>query len=143
MSKKPKSTQGIQLRVDGDVSGQVAAGENITQMSTSATSKVTEAELEELHQLLATLRAKVEVQAQSDKKNVALERVGELEQAISEKKPDLSAMENVRNWFVKNLPGLAGAVTSVVVHPIVGKLVEAGGDALVGEFRRRFGDTSS
>ena len=35
------------------------------------------------------------------------------------------------------------AVTSVVVYPIVGKLVEAGGDALVGEFRRRFGDTSS
>ena len=67
----------------------------------------------------------------------------ELEQAVTEKKPDLSTMEYVRSWFLKNLPGLAGAVTSVVVHPIVGKLVEAGGDALVSEFRRRFGDTSS
>ena len=70
-----------------------------------------------------------------------MERVDELEQAITEEKPDLSTMEYVKNWFVRNLPGLAGTVTSVVVHPIVGKLVEAGGDALVGEFRRRFGGT--
>jgi hypothetical protein len=48
-------------------------------------------------------------------------------------------MEYVKRWFVKNLPGLAGAVTSIVVHPIVGKLVEAAGDALAAEFRRRFG----
>ena len=52
-------------------------------------------------------------------------------------------MEYVRNWFVKNLHGLAGVVTSVIVHPIVGKLVEASGDALVGEFCRRFGGTCS
>ena len=143
MTKKSKSTHGIQVSVGGDVSGQLAAGENITQMSTKTTGKVTKAELEELNQLLAHLRSKVEVEAHPDKKDAALERAGELEQAITEKKPDLSTMEYVRNWFVKNLPGLAGAVTSVVVHPIVGKLVEAGGDALVEEFRRRFGGVSS
>ncbi len=140
MSKKPKPSQGIQVTVGGDVSGQLAAGQNIKQVFTKTTGKVTKAELEELHQLLATLRSKVEAEAQPDNKGAALERVEELEQAITDKKPDLSTMEYVRNWFIKNLPGLAGAVTSVVVHPIVGKLVEAGGDALVGEFRRRFGD---
>ncbi len=140
MSKKPKPSQGIQVTVGGDVSGQLAAGQNIKQVFTKTTGKVTKAELEELHQLLATLRSKVEAEAQPDKKDAALERVEELEQAVADKKPDLSTMEYVRNWFIKNLPGLAGAVTSVVVHPIVGKLVEAGGDALVGEFRRRFGD---
>jgi hypothetical protein len=143
MRKKSKSTKGIHVTVGGDVSGQLAAGENITQMSTNTTGKVTEAELEEFRQLLATLRSKVEAEAQPDQKDAALERVGELEQAITEKKPDLTTMEYVKNWFVKNLPGLAGAVTSVVVHPIVGKLVEASGDALVGEFRRRFGGASS
>jgi hypothetical protein len=143
MSKKPKPSQGIQVTVGGDVSGQLAAGEHITQVSTKTAGEVTKAELEEFRQLLATLRSKIEAEAQPDKKDAALERVGELEQAIAEKKPDLSTMEYVRNWFVKNLPGLAGAVTSVVVHPIVGKLVEAGGDALVGEFRRRFGGPSS
>jgi len=143
MRKKSKSTRGIQVTVGGDVSGQMAVGENIRQVSTKTTGNVTKAELEELHQLLATLRSKVEAEAQPDKKGAALERVEELEQAVTDKKPDLSTMEYVRNWFVKNLPGLAGAVTSVVVHPIVGKLVEAGGDALVGEFRRRFGDNST
>lgn len=143
MRKESKSAKGIHVKVGGDVSGQLAAGENITQMSTKTTGKVTKAELEELSQLLATLRSKVEAEAQPDKKDAALERVGELEQAIAEEKPDLTTMEYVKNWFVKNLPGLAGTVTSVVVHPIVGKLVEAGGDALVGEFRRRFGGTST
>jgi hypothetical protein len=143
MSKKPKSTQEVRVTVGGDVSGQLAAGRHIKQVSTSITTAVTEAELEELRQVLKEFHARVEAEAQPDKKEAALERVGELEQAVTEKKPDLSTMEYVRNWFVKNLPGLAGAVTSVVVHPIVGRLVEAGGDALVGEFRRRFGGTSS
>lgn len=142
MRKRSKTAEGIQVTVGGDVSGQLAAGENITQVSTKS-GEVTKAELEELRQLLATLRARIEAEAQPDKKDAALERVEELEQAITEKKPDLSTMEYVRNWFVKNLPGLAGGVTSVVVHPIVGKLVEAGGAALVGEFRRRFGGTSA
>ena len=110
MRKKSKSTEGIHVTVGGDVSGQVAAGHNIKQVSTKTTGKVTEAELEELHQLLATLRAKVEAEAQPEKKGAAIERVEELEQAVTEKKPDLSTMEYVRNWFVKNLPGLAGAV---------------------------------
>jgi hypothetical protein len=143
MRKKSKPTKGIQVTVGGDVSGQLAAGHNIKQVSTKTTAAVTESELEELHRLLKELHTKVEAEAQPDRKEAALERVGELEQAVTEKKPDLSTMEYVRNWFVKNLPGLAGAVTSVVVHPIVGKLVEVGGDALVEEFRRRFGDTST
>jgi len=65
--------------------------------------------------------------------------VQELEEAVTAEKPDLTTMEYVKQWFVKNLPGLAGAVTGVVVNPIVGKLVEAAGDALAAEFRRRFG----
>ncbi|HEX9331925.1 MAG TPA: hypothetical protein VF896_08570 [Anaerolineales bacterium] len=97
MSKKPKSTQGVRVTVGGDVSGQLAAGENITQVSTKTTSEVTKAELEEFRQLLTMLRSKIEAEAQPDKKESALERVGELEQAVTEKKPDLSTMEYVRN----------------------------------------------
>lgn len=78
-------------------------------------------------------------EAPPEKKEAALERVQELEEAVTAEKPDLTTMEYVKQWFVKNLPGLAGAVTGVVVNPIVGKLVEAAGDALAAEFRRRFG----
>lgn len=78
----------IEVTVGGDVSGQLAAGQNITQVSTKTTGEVTKAELEELRQLLATLPSKVEAEAQPDKKGAALERVGEFEQAVTEKKPD-------------------------------------------------------
>ena len=116
-------------------------GKGITQIQTigAAPPEVTEAELAELRQTLADLKAKVSAEAPVDKKEAALERVEELEEAITAKEPDLPTMEYVERWFVKNLPGLAGAVTSVVVHPTVGKLVEAAGDALAAEFRRRFG----
>jgi len=42
----------------------------------------------------------------------------------------------VRDWFAANVPKLAGAVAGLVVHPVVGKLVEAAGDAVVGEFKQ-------
>jgi hypothetical protein len=34
-------------------------------------------------------------------------------------------------------PQMVGVVTSVVIHPIVGEPVDAAGDALAAEFRRR------
>lgn len=139
MKEKSKSTQGIQVTIGGDVSGQIAVGQNINQSKTEVHSLVTSQELEELRQLLAQLRSKVEAETPADKKDAALEHINELEQAVTDKKPDLSTMEYVRNWFVKNLPGVAGAVVSIVVHPIVGKLVEAAGDTLTADFQKRFG----
>ena len=67
-------------------------------------------------------------EAPPEKKDAALEWVEELGEALTAGELDLTTMEYVKRWFVKNLPGLAEAVTSVVVHPIVGKLAEAAGD---------------
>jgi plasmid stabilization system protein ParE len=140
MSEQEKAGDVIRATISGDVSGQVAVGKGITQTQTigAAPPEVTEADLAELRQVLVGLKAKVAAEAPPDKKVAALERVAELEEAVTAKEPDLPTMEYVKGWFAKNLPGLAGAVTSVVVHPIVGKLVEAAGDALAAEFRRRF-----
>ncbi len=141
MSEKKESGDVISATISGDISGQVAVGKDITQTQVVGETgpAVTEEELAQLRQMLADLKAQVAAQAPPDKKEAALERVEELQEAVTAEKPDLTTMEYVRNWFVKHLPGLAGAVTSVVVHPIVGKLVEAAGDALAAEFRRRFG----
>ena len=43
---------------------------------------------------------------------------------------------------VAHLPKLAGAVTGLVVHPVVGKIVEAAGDVAASQFRKLFGDVS-
>jgi len=132
---------GHRLVITGDVSGQVAVGEGITQVQAigAARPKVTEAGLAELRQAFAGLKARVEVDAPLEKREAALERVGELEEAVIAGEPDLATMEYVNRWFARHVPGLAEAVTGVVVHPIVGKLVEAAGDGLAAEFRRRFG----
>ncbi len=140
MSEQEKSGDVIRATISGDISGQVAVGKGITQIQTigAARPKVTEADRAELRQALANLKAKVAAEAPPDKKDAALERVEELEEAVTAEEPDLPTMEYIKHWFIKNLPGLTGAVTSVVVHPIVGKLLEAAGDSLAAEFRRRF-----
>ena len=138
MPKRSKPKDGINVNIKGDVSGQIVVGNNNSVTKSIQNAAVTPAELVELRKLLGELRSKVQVEAALDKKDAALEKVAELEQAVLEERPDLSTMEYVRNWFGKHLPGLAGTVVSVLVHPVVGKLVEAAGDAVADEFKRRF-----
>jgi hypothetical protein len=133
-------TGDVTADVSGDVSGQLIIGSGNKQVRIEqTTAPVTEAELAELRALLAQLREEVAATAPPEQRQAATERIGELKQAVLAPKPDLTTMEYVRNWFLKHLPALAGTVTGLVINPIVGKLVEAGGDALSAEFRRRFG----
>jgi len=140
MDEKGKSGDVIHANISGPVSGQVGVGKDITQTQTvGARPQATEADLAELRRMLVELKAKVEAEAPDETKGAALERVDELEEAITAKEPDLTTMEYVKRWFTKNLPTLAGAVTGVVVNPIVGKLVEVAGEGLAAQFRQRFG----
>jgi len=128
---------GHRLVITGsDVSGQVAVGEGITQAQAVGVGRpeVTETDLAELRRLLADLRARVAAGAPPDRRDAALERVDELEEAITAEEPDLTTVEYVRGWFVRHLPGLAGAVTGIIVDPVVGKLVEAAGQEIHANF---------
>lgn len=141
MSEEKKSGDSISATI-GDVSdrSQVAVGHHINQTQThGAPPVVTEVEMAQLRQMFEELKTKIAQEVPPAAQEKALERVDELQQAVTDKEPDLTTMEYVRNWFVKNLPSVAGSVVSLVVHPIVGKLVEAGGDALTSTFRKRFG----
>lgn len=142
MPKKNKSSQGQTITITGNTSGQIAVGNNNKQSQTTVHNKINPGEVKELRRAIDELRAKVEALSDPGVKDSALEQVDQLEQAVTAKKPNVSKMERVKNWFGKNVPALAGAVTSVVVHPIVGKLVEAGGDMLVKEFQEKFGGGS-
>jgi hypothetical protein len=138
-SKKPT----VNTTISGTISGQVAIGENITQEQTIKVegSGITEADLVALQKLIEELKEQIASEAPADKQKAALEKATELEEAIIAKKPDIPTMEYVRNWFGKNLPQMAGAVAGLVVNPIVGKLVEAAGETIAHEFKRRFGLT--
>ncbi len=140
MNEGKRSGDEIRATISGDVSGQVAVGKDIEQKQIiGARPQVTEADLEAIRQMMADLRAQVAAQAPPEKKDPALERVNELEEAITAEEPDLTTVEYVKKWFAKHLPQLAGAVTSVVLNPIVGKVVEAAGEVAASEFRKRFG----
>jgi hypothetical protein len=142
MNNQTTSGSIIRANVTGPISGQVAIGNNIHQAQSinAWRPEVSSAELAELRQTLTDLRAQVAAHGSADKQTAALTHVDELEAAITATEPDLDTMGYIKRWFTLNLPQLAGAVTGIIVHPIVGKLVEAAGDALAAEFRHRFGN---
>jgi hypothetical protein len=124
----------------GDVSdSQIVVGDqNRVSSVRQSVAAPTPAELDALARELAELRTRVAAEAPAEQQQAAVTKIEELAEAVQQPEPDLDTMAAVRNWFAKRLPALAGAVTSVIVNPIVGKLVESAGDALAGEFRRRF-----
>ncbi len=63
-----------------------------------------------------------------------LERLDELEEAVTAEEPDLATMAYVKHWFLTKLPSVAGVVTSILVNPIVGKLVQSAGAAAIAEW---------
>lgn len=125
--------------VTGDVPGQVAIGKEIHQAHVVGEGRpdISDAEREDLRRAFAELRAQVAATAPAESKDSALERVDELEEAVTADEPDISTMEYVKRWFARKLPGIVGTVTGVLVHPVVGKLVHAAGEAAVSEFNRR------
>ena len=122
----------------GDNASQVAVGKNIHQQQVNGSSAVTEADLQQVRALFADFKKQIELQAPPDKKAAALERVDELQQEVLSKKPELSTFDYVKKWFSKNLPGLLGGITSLVVNPIIGKVVEAGAGLAVNALKQHF-----
>jgi len=122
------------VSVTGSVSGQVAIGKAIEQhqaLGDAAVAAVTEAEREQVRLAFAQLREQVVAGAPPEQRAAAVERVEELQEAVLADEPDLNTIQYVARWFRKNLPSLAGAVTGLVVHPLVGRLVQVAGDRLV------------
>jgi hypothetical protein len=137
-----KAGRSYVAHITGGVSGQFAQGDgNVQSQVHGAAGEVSEDDLAEVRRLLDELRARIEAEAPPEKKAEAAEQVKELEEAIQSKDPaDVpDRLGGVKSWFKRNLPALAGAVVSVVINPIVGKVVEAAGTGLAAEIQRRFG----
>lgn len=123
------------------VSGQVVVGRHNTVSRTTlggpAADQVTDVELAALRAEFARLRELLP--RDEPDAGRARELLDELEESTTAPEPDLSTMEYVVRWFRRRLPALAGAVTSLVLHPVVARLVEAAGVTVAEDFRHRFG----
>ena len=122
--------------VISDVNGNAAIGKDITQTNIAA--PPTAEELKTLTEAFAALRAEVERDAPPEVREEAVKQADAIKEATLGPKPDVSVMAQAKNWFLKHAPGLLGAVTTVIVNPIVGKVVQAAGDAVAAEYRKHF-----
>ncbi|WP_241482997.1 hypothetical protein [Nocardiopsis halophila] len=126
-----------------DVSGQMVVGDDNVVVAVHGApedaSEAADAGLESLRAGFAALRERIDQEAGDRTHTAARERIDELEEAVTAEEPEVSTMVYVRRWFAKHLPALAGAVTTLIVHPFVGGLVEHAGDAVAAEFSRHFG----
>lgn len=127
------------ISIGGSVTGPVVSGDhNVTVWGgTPGAEPPAPEETDDLRATLGRLRRSIEADT-SDGAGPALAKLDELEEAIFAEPPDLATMEHVRGWFARRFPRVSAAVGRVVLSPIVAKLVEAAGDELAEEFRRRF-----
>jgi hypothetical protein len=137
----------IRVSIGGSVQegGQVGVGRDISQSyrrTHNAAPTVSEADLAELRRMVEAVKAQIVTEAPHDQQAAALARVDELQEAVVADEPDLTTLQYVQKWFGKNLPKLAGTVTGLIIHPVVGKIVEAAGDLAASQFRQLFGDRS-
>jgi hypothetical protein len=132
---EPSGTH-IEANIQGSNSGMIAVGQNIQQHEeTQNGSQVDpQALLEDWLAQYNALKQMIQIAQVPDEKKVsALVHAQDLEDNLRSGEPDVTMLEAVKKWFLKNLPALAGTVTGLVVHPLVGKLVEAGGNALASQ----------
>jgi hypothetical protein len=86
-----------------------------------------------LQNLFASLRELVGAQAPAELRGQAVAHVEELEQSVIADRPDTNKIESIKRWFRDHLPALAGAVVSVIVHPLVGSIVAAAGERIAND----------
>ena len=161
--KKPAGAPGPSISIGGNVGGSVTVGDHNVQVGSAGpgstvivggeTAQQTFApaqqanlarplspeEIASLAEAFQALDRRVEEAAPEGKKDAAREQVEQIKAAVAAERPDVPALQKAKGWFVENLPALLGTVTSLLTHPIVGKLVEAGGQFTLDQFRKRLG----
>jgi hypothetical protein len=92
-------------------------------------------EAAKLRGVFESFRSSVAQEAPPERRDEAVAQAEELERAVVSERPDAGRVRRVLRWFRENAPQLAGTVVSVVVNPLVGKLVEGAGEAIADQFK--------
>jgi hypothetical protein len=126
---------GSTLTVAGGSISQVLDASQQARLGRLATQDEIASLVNSIRALDETIRAEAPPEAQAE----ALKQADEVKAAVTSEKPDVDRMARARQWFVEQLPGILGAVTGVLTHPVVGRLVEAAGEFTLKQFRARLG----
>ena len=97
-------------------------------------------EAAELKGVFEELRSEVAGKAPPEERDEALAQAAELEEAVVSAEPDPGRVKRVLGWFREHAPELAGSVVSVVVHPLIGKIVEGAGEAIAARMGEAIGE---
>lgn len=98
--------------------------------------QVTEEQLRELRGEFAGVRELIErLDGVGEReKGAAVDRLEELQTAVTDDEPDVRAMGRVRAWFAEKLPEALDAVTGLLLLPTVALLAQAAGDETAAAF---------
>jgi hypothetical protein len=97
-------------------------------------------EAAKLRGVFEEFRSSVEEEAPPERRGEAVAQAEELERAVVNERPDAGRVRRVLRWFRDNAPQLAGTVVSVVINPLVGKVVEGAGEAIADQFKELIHD---
>jgi len=113
----------VEISIGGDVSGgnQQKVGGDIT-----GRDKVTSSGLkgDELAGLFQQLRTATMQAAPPKKQAEAQEKIAELQAQLKAKTPDVGVVGKSLKWLKKNVPGVSGALNTVLSQPIIGQSIK-------------------
>jgi hypothetical protein len=140
MTDDPTPDRSINVEVHDMKDSQLAAGEGNTQtiQTVKVSAPPSAEELKELAAAFDALKAQVERDAPPEVREEAIRQADALQQATISERPNVSVMAAAKQWFLAHAPGLLGAVTAVVINPIVGTIVGSAGDAIAKEYQKWF-----
>jgi hypothetical protein len=127
MSEPTPGGGSIQVTVSGPMSGQLAVGNDNTQIQAPAAA-LSDAELQRLRAAFEQLQARVAREAPPQHWDQAMEQIAKLERAVFTNKPALDTIAEAPEWFERDTPKLAGSIRDQVVRPIMDTLGRSGGD---------------
>lgn len=126
------TASGVSIHAGGDVYKDVSI-EGIGAVGReSIVTVLKQDEIETVNRLFVDLNSQLRSvpEISEDKRNKAISKAEELNKGIIKEKPEPGKIEQLKGWLIDNVPEVAGAVTSLFVNPVIGRVVEKAGEMI-------------
>jgi len=113
MSKKTEGREGgVNIGGNATVGGDVVGRDKITSSGLKG---------DEISSLFEQLLTTTKQAAPPDKQAEAEQKIAELQAQVKAKTPDIGVVGKSLKWLKKNVPGVSGALNTVLSQPIIGQ----------------------